>query len=68
MLEDTLNKKASDKIFSEKLQLFKSSVYKMSREELNYTEWNPIILRKHQEKMAKWACYTWKSHFIQNKS
>ena len=68
LLEDTLNKKASDKIFSEKLQLFKSSVYKMSREELNYTEWNPIILRKHQEKMAKWACYTWKSHFIQNKS
>ncbi len=66
LLEDTINKKASDKLFSEKLPLYKASVYKMSKDELNYTEWTPIIIRKHQAKMAKWACNTWKSHFIQN--
>jgi hypothetical protein len=68
LLEDTLNKKASDKLFAEKLSLYKSSAYKMSKDELNYTEWTPVILRKHQDKMAKWACSAWKSHFIQNKS
>ena len=42
----------------------KSSAYKMSKDELNYTEWTPVILRKHQDKMAKWACSAWKSYFI----
>ncbi|MFN0188821.1 MAG: DUF262 domain-containing protein [Bacteroidia bacterium] len=68
LLEDTLNKKASDKTFKEKLLLYKSSSYKMSKDELNYTEWTPIILRKHQDKMGKWACSAWKSNYIQNKS
>lgn len=68
LLEDSLNKKASDKLFADKLPLYKSSTYKMSRDELNYTEWTPIILRKHQDKMARWACSAWKSNYIQNKS
>jgi hypothetical protein len=68
LLEDTLNKKAGDKPFSLKLPIYKSSVYKMNKDELNYDEWTPVIIRKHQEKMAKWACSAWKSHFIQNKS
>ena len=68
LLEDTLNKKASDRLFNEKLLLYKSSNYKMSKDELNYTEWTPIILRKHQDKMSKWACSAWKSNYIQNKS
>lgn len=66
LLEETLNKKASDKSFSEKLVLYKTSTYRMSKDELNYTEWTPITLRKHQDKMAKWACSTWKSSYIQN--
>jgi Protein of unknown function DUF262/Protein of unknown function (DUF1524) len=68
LLEDTLNKKASDRLFNEKLLLYKSSKYKLSKDELNYTEWTPIILRKHQDKMSKWACSAWKSNYIQNKS
>ncbi len=68
LLEDTLNKKASDRLFNEKCLLYKSSNYKMSKDELNYTEWTPIILRKHQDKMSKWACTAWKSNYIQNKS
>ena len=67
LLEDTLNKKASDRLFNEKCLFYKSSNYKMSKDELNYTEWTPIILRKHQDKMSKWACTTWKSNYIQNK-
>lgn len=68
LLEDSLNKKAEEKVFSGKLPLYKKSNYKMSKEELNYTEWTPVILRKHQDKMARWACTAWKSHFIQGKS
>lgn len=68
LLEDTLNKKAADKIFSEKLLLYKSSAYKMSRDELQYTEWTPVVLREHQDKMARWACSAWKSNYLQNKS
>ncbi len=68
LLEDTLNKKASDRLFNEKCLLYKSSNYKMTKDELNYTEWTPIILRKHQDKMSKWACTAWKSNYIQNKS
>ncbi len=64
LLEDTLNKKASDRLFNEKWLLYKLSNYKMSKDELNYIEWNPFILRKHQEKMSKWACTTWKSNYI----
>jgi len=66
LLEDSLNKKSSDKVFREKLLLYKSSSYKMSKDELNYTEWTPVILRNHQEKMARWACSAWKSYYIQN--
>ena len=68
LLEETLNKKANGKIFSEKLPLYKKSTYKMSKDELNYTDWSPLILRQHQDKMARWACSAWKSHYIQSKS
>jgi hypothetical protein len=67
LLEESLNKKADGKSFAEKLPFYKASNYRLSKEELNYTEWNPIILRKHQDKMARWACTAWKSNFIQNK-
>jgi len=67
LLEESLNKKADGKSFAEKLPFYKDSNYRLSKEELNYTEWNPIILRKHQDKMARWACTAWKSNFIQNK-
>jgi hypothetical protein len=68
LLEETLNKKADGKIFAEKLPLYKKSNYKMSKDELNYTDWTPVILRKHQDKMARWACTAWKSHYIQSKA
>lgn len=68
LLEEALNKKASDKIFDKKRPLYKKSVYKMSNTELNYTEWTPIILKNHQEKMAKWACSAWQSKFIIKKN
>ncbi|MEP7129100.1 MAG: HNH endonuclease family protein, partial [Chitinophagales bacterium] len=67
LLEEVINKKANGKLFNEKLPLFKSSSYKMSRDELNYTEWTPTIIRQHQDKMSRWACSAWKSHYSQNK-
>jgi len=63
LLENTINKTAGNKGFQEKLQLYKYSSYKLSREELNYTEWTPIVLRRHQDKMSRWACNTWKSKY-----
>ncbi|UPT69589.1 MAG: DUF262 domain-containing HNH endonuclease family protein [Flavobacterium sp. JAD_PAG50586_2] len=63
LLEETLNRKAGDKAFLLKVPFYKTSTYKMSKDELNYTEWTPVILRKHQDKMAKWACSAWKSHY-----
>ncbi|MFA6542446.1 MAG: DUF262 domain-containing HNH endonuclease family protein [Bacteroidota bacterium] len=68
LLEDSLNKKASDKVFKDKSQVYSSSVYKMSKVELKYTDWTPVILREHQDKMAKWASTAWKSNYFQNKS
>ena len=65
LLEETLNRKAGDKEFYEKLPLYKQSSFKMSNNELNYTEWTPIVIRKHQDKMAKWACNAWKSYYQQ---
>jgi len=64
LLEETLNKKADGKIFSDKLPFYQKSVYRMSKSELNYTDWTPIILRQHQDKMAGWACTAWKSNYI----
>ncbi|MBI5726468.1 MAG: HNH endonuclease [Ignavibacteriales bacterium] len=67
LLEANLNKKASDKSFADKSQVYALSKYRMSKVELNYTSWNPVILRQHQDKMAKWACGVWKSKYVQNK-
>lgn len=65
LLEETLNKKADGKTFQNKLPIYKKSKYKMSKEELNYTEWTPVVLKNHQQKMAGWACSAWKSYYIQ---
>lgn len=67
LLESNLNKQAADRPFEEKSQLYALSKYRISKEQLNYSSWNPIILRQHQDKMAKWACGVWKSKYLQNK-
>ncbi|OQX21579.1 MAG: hypothetical protein BWK75_02910 [Candidatus Altiarchaeales archaeon A3] len=67
LLEESINKKIGDKVFSEKQQFYKKSTFKMSNGELNYTEWTPVVLRNHQDKMARWACNAWKSYYVQNK-
>lgn len=64
LLESNLNIKAGDKEFSEKLKFYKESKFKMSNSFLDYTEWTPVIVRQHQEKMAKWACSSWKSKYL----
>ena len=66
LLEDNKNKSADTKEFAEKLAIYKTSVYRLSRDELNYTDWTPTILRQHQDKMARWACSAWKSYYMQN--
>jgi len=67
LLEDSLNKKAGDKTFLLKKEFYKISKYKISRDELNYSDWTPITLRNHQDKMARWACNAWKSNYFTNK-
>ncbi len=65
LLEEDLNKKAGSKPFSEKSKQYQTSKFRLSKDELNYLEWNPAILRDHQDKMAKWACEIWKSNHSQ---
>lgn len=63
LLEESLNKKAGDKSFQEKREVYQTSRYQLSRNELNYSSWSPETIQHRQEKMAKWACSIWRSHF-----
>lgn len=66
LLEETLNKKANGKLFQNKLPYYKKSRFKLSKDELNYIEWTPVVIKNHQQKMADWACSAWKSYYIQS--
>jgi uncharacterized protein with ParB-like and HNH nuclease domain len=66
LLEESKNKQANGKLFSIKLPIYKTSRYHMSKYELNYIDWTPTILRKHQDKMARWASNAWKSYYLRN--
>lgn len=68
LLEESLNRKAGDKPFDQKVIEYRKSAIRMTKNELNYTEWSPVVLRQHQDKMANWACNAWKSYFVQNKN
>ena len=50
--------------FSEKLEIYKKSQYKLSSEYCSYDDFTPNTLQKRQERLAKVAKSIWKSAFI----
>lgn len=65
LLEASINNKLSNDLsFAKKMESYKTSKYKISKESLNYEEWNPSSLSLRQEKMASWAKSIWKSNYI----
>lgn len=65
LLEASLNHKlGNDLTFAKKIDSYKTSRYKISKESINYEEWNPSSLTLRQEKIASWAKAIWKSNFI----
>ncbi len=60
LLEKKFNHKLGNKHFTEKLRFYKKSQFKLSKDELNYDEWNISTLNNYQSKLAKYAKSVWK--------
>lgn len=67
LLEASINNKLGNNLsFSEKLEKYKTSSYKLSNEYCNYEKFTPKEIALRQDKMAKIAKGIWKSAFIQS--
>jgi hypothetical protein len=65
LLEASINNKLGNNLsFSEKLEKYKTSSYKLSSEYCNYEKFTPKEIALRQDKMAKIAKGIWKSAFI----
>lgn len=60
LLEAGKNKSIGNKLFADKLPVYQSSAYLLTREKTAYTEWKPAILQKRQGELAKLANTVWK--------
>lgn len=60
LLEDSRNKDCGDKLFDEKSPIYLMSRYLLTKDYVNYDEWNPTNLRKRQEKLSNIALSIWK--------
>ena len=69
LLEASINNKLDNNMpFSEKLEKYKISSYKLSNEYCNYEKFTPKEITLRQDKMAKVAKGIWKSSYIQSLS
>ncbi len=59
LLEDNKNKEIGNKLYNEKLSIYKTSGFKIINE-INYPEWTPNNLDKRQMQLAKYALSIWK--------
>lgn len=67
LLEASINNKLDNNLsFSEKLEKYKKSSYKLSNEYCNYEKFTPKEIALRQDKMAKIAKGIWKSAYIQS--
>lgn len=67
LLEASINNKLGNNVpFSEKLEKYKISSYKLSNEYCNYEKFSPKEIALRQDKMAKIAKGIWKSAFLQS--
>ena len=67
LLEASINNKLDNNMpFSEKLEKYKISSYKLSNEYCNYDKFSPKEIALRQDKMSKVAKAIWKSAYIQS--
>ncbi|GEL09521.1 Uncharacterized conserved protein, contains ParB-like and HNH nuclease domains [Flavobacterium glycines] len=67
LLESNINNKLGNNMpFSEKLEKYKKSSYKLSNEYCNYEKFTPKEISLRQEKIAKIAKGIWRSTFLQS--
>jgi len=59
LLEESKNKEIGNKLYAEKVPVYKTSGFK-SINEISYPEWNPNNLDKRQMSQAKYAVSIWK--------
>ena len=65
LLEASINHKLDNNLrFADKLEKYKTSVYRLSNEHCNYEDFSPKVIALRQNKMAKWAKAIWKSAFL----
>lgn len=63
LLESKKNKECADKLYDQKVEVYKSSTYALTRERSIYSEWTPESLKKRQTKLADLAATVWKAPF-----
>ncbi len=60
VLEDKKNKEIGRKSFNEKKKVYATSHFKLTRDELNFDQWNISSLNNYQNKLARYAKSIWK--------
>lgn len=60
LLEDGKNKDCGDKLYEEKLPIYETSRYSITKEYCIFEEWTPASLRKRQDRLANFASSIWK--------
>ena len=60
LLETGKNKDIGNKLFGDKLLVYQTSQYLLTRDKTAYTEWKPSVMQKRQAELAKLAKTVWK--------
>ena len=60
LLETGKNKDIGNKLIGDKLPVYQSSQYLLTRDKTAYTEWKPSVVQKRQAELAKLAKTVWK--------
>lgn len=65
LLEASTNHKLNNEMsFNEKLESYKRSAFKITSENILFTEWSPETINQRQKRMANWAKGIWKSNYL----
>ncbi len=60
LLETKKNNQCANKTFTEKINIYQDSQYQLTKNHLQYDEWNITALNQYQKQLAKYAKTIWK--------
>ena len=60
LLESKKNNQCANKTFAEKTNIYQDSQYQLTKNNLQYDEWNTTALNQYQKQLAKYAKTIWK--------